>query len=459
MHAKFVRIAARAVGVGAVVTLGLAGVQSAALAGPVTVMVPCSTSALAADIATAVNGETLSLPSTCTYTLTAHLPVISVDLAIHGNGSTPQTGATIARSTAGATPAFSLLTVTDGADVLISHVNFTNGDSVGTKCDPPVYDSGSGGAIFSEDGTLTVDGGTFTGNYGYNGGAIFSADGATVDDAVFTGNSADEGGAIANGIIDSSCAVTGGNTRGSAVGKDLASKDLASEDIGYQSSVIGSTFTGNSADDSGGAILVEEPMTVTGDSFTSNIAAYGGGMYVDGGDPTITGSTFTTNTSNVYGGGIYSDDYLTVTGGSFTHNIADDAYGGGIYNAGDLTVNRVAIARNSSYEYGGGIYNEDNLTVSGGSFAGNGSEYGGGIYNDGSATVTGAAFRQNDAYDGGGIYNDNEISVSHSQILENTADDGGGIYNDDADFTLSTSVVKGNHPENCAGDAVAGCIG
>ena len=450
MHAKFVRIAARAVGVGAVVTLSLAGLQSAALAGPVAVNVPCSTAALAADITAAVSGETLSLTSTCTYTLTAHLPVISVDLAIHGNGSTAQTGATIARSTAEGTAAFSLLTVTDGADVLISHVNFTNGDSAGTECaPPPIYDSGLGGAIFAADGTLTVDGGTFTGNYAYNGGAIFSADDATVDDAVFTGNSAESGGAIASGTYEYGCVVTGRSAQAAA---------FVNKDDGSLMDVVGSTFTGNSAGDAGGAILVENPMTVTGDTFTGNHAEYGGGMYVDDGSPAVTGSTFTSNYAYEDGGAIYDNDYLTVTGGFFTDNYAEGNYGGGIYNDDYLTVNRAAFAGNDAIEYGGGIYSDDDLTVSGGSFTGDGSKYGGGIYNDGSATVTGAGFRQNDAYEGGGMYNDDEMSVSHGQILLNAAtDDGGGIYNNHEDFTLSTSVVQGNTPNNCVD--VTGCIG
>jgi hypothetical protein len=86
MNVKYRRIAAA----GATVALSL-GCAPAALAAPapaVVVHVPCSAAALAADLASAANGETLSLAASCKYVLTAALPDISQNLTIDGNQAT-----------------------------------------------------------------------------------------------------------------------------------------------------------------------------------------------------------------------------------------------------------------------------------------------------------------------------------------------------------------------------------
>ena len=166
MQAKFARTAVRTVAVGAVAAVGLGSAPAAQAALPPVVQVPCSATALATDISGAVSGETLTLAASCRYVLTAALPDISENLTIDGDE------ATIERSYALGTPNFSLLTVyldpsaVNPVDVAVSHLNFRNGNS------------GTGGAIDAEyggnSGTVTVTGGTFTGNTaGGDGGAIY----------------------------------------------------------------------------------------------------------------------------------------------------------------------------------------------------------------------------------------------------------------------------------------------
>lgn len=57
------------------------------------------------------------------------------------------------------------------------------------------YNSGSGGA-FCNNGTLTVIGGTFTGNTASEGGAIYNNGTLTITGGTFTGNTASDGGGI-----------------------------------------------------------------------------------------------------------------------------------------------------------------------------------------------------------------------------------------------------------------------
>jgi len=173
-----------------------------------------------------------------------------------------------------------------------------------------------GAAIFNDKGTLTVTGSRFDHNTGTNiidnrgtlnvqscefransepsygklsiyNGAIYNEGTATVTDSIFTNNKAQDdtasGGAIGN------CGVM---------------------------KLTGCTFTGNSADNYGGAIYNLQwswesgnfpgTLNVKGCTFTGNTATWGGGaIYNDHGNLTITGSTFTTNNAK-YGGAIYN---------------------------------------------------------------------------------------------------------------------------------------------------------
>ena len=118
MSVNLVKIAARTAAAGAAVALGLASAP-AALAGPspAVVQVPCSTGALADDIASANSGDTLNLSVLCVYVLTEALPDISTDLTITGGHL-----ATLERSSDA--PDFSILAVTDDVNVVINNVNF-----------------------------------------------------------------------------------------------------------------------------------------------------------------------------------------------------------------------------------------------------------------------------------------------------------------------------------------------
>lgn len=405
MSVKFVKTAARIVAAGAVMALGVASAPAALAApAPVTVQVPCNATALADDIAGATSGETLNLTVPCVYVLTEALPVITTNLTITGGGF-----ATLERSFAPETPAFSILAVDTSVNVVIDHVNFRNGDG-GVRCCVikarpgirPAVTSGNGGAIDNESGNVTVNGGVFTGNTaGESGGAIYNDSQLRVIDATFNNNTATFGGAIEN---DNLATVNGG------------------------------TFFGNAASSEGGGFYTDEDATVTGATFRHNSSEYGGGVYNDG-IVTLAGDTFLGNAAtDDEGGGLYNDDEATVIGGNFTGN--------------------------TSSFYGGGISNESSMTVTGTTFTGNIANHGGGLYNDDVMTVTGALFQHNLAVRGGGIYNDSVITVRGSRILHNTASTGGGgIFNDDETVNLFASIVNVNTPDNCEPlNSIGGCV-
>jgi hypothetical protein len=71
---------------------------------------------------------------------------------------------------------------------------------------------------------------------------------------------------------------------------------------------------------------------------------------------TVTGTTFTGNVAN-HGGGLYNDDVMTVTSALFQHNLA--VRGGGIYNDSVITVRGSRILHNTASTGGGGIFNDD----------------------------------------------------------------------------------------------------
>ena len=389
MHSKVTKGVVLVIAAGMPLALG-AGPAQAALALADAVTVPCGEGALGAAITAAGNGAILSLAPRCTYELTAALPAISQDLTIAGND------ATVERSLAPGTPAFSILTVNPDVDLSVSNLNFRNG---GSGAGGALGDTPAGGAI-DNGGNLAVSGGNFTDNTAADGGAILNGDGSlNVTDAVFADNTANNGGAVEN--------------NGAMV-------------------LAGSTFTGNTASEFGGAVATAANSAgakVTGCEFTGNTAGAGGGIWTTA-TSTVTGSQFRRNNA-ANGGSLFNDDSLTLTGSQVVGNTATS--GGGMYNDlfGNATVTGTVFRQNHAVT-GGGINNQDVATISGSHLLGNSADQ-----------------------LGGGIYTDWVLDVTGSFIVGNNAASGGGIYNDDAfgppgTVTLSDSIVAANQPDNCA---------
>jgi predicted outer membrane repeat protein len=301
MHLKPARIAARTAAIGGVLVLGLGGTVTAAMASPVSWQVPCNTGALYYAINEVSSGGTLTLASDCTYYLAESLVDTKDHLTIIGNGATLQGG--------GPYSGFAILGV-------------------------------------SSMDTLTLDGVSFNGGYGDDGGAISNKGYLTVNGGVFSYNSAGYGGAIDSGGKDSSLTIKH------------------------------AVFTHNSAIRWGGAVATSSTTAITGTTFADNKGHDGGALYNDA-DPAVVGNT------------------------SFIGNVGE--YGGAIYNTADLALGTVTgraggdtFSENKAYE-GGAIYNHDSATIDDSLIMSNEAHRGGGLYNDcaGGYTLSGTTFRKN----------------------------------------------------------------
>jgi predicted outer membrane repeat protein len=260
-------------------------------------------------------------------------------------------------------------------------------------------DTGSGGAIYNR-GVLTVSDCTFSnnsanGSTGY-GGAIYSARTLTVSNCLFSGNTAStDGGAIY-------------------------------ENTTFGTTVTGCTFTSNTAGTGGGAIYSGGTLAVSGCTFGNNSVYAGGGGILTGlgSNTTITGSTFTGNSATATfdacsGGGVANNGTMAVSGCTFSGNSAGG--GGGIVNFGPLTVTNCTFSGNTTTQNSGGaIYTDHPVTVTCSTLSGNSATYGGGIFNNSSAnapvTLYSSIVAANTAPNGPDVYGPMQSASSYDLI-------------------------------------------
>jgi len=172
-----------------------------------------------------------------------------------------------------------------------------------------------GGAILSStitdsdityEGKVTVSRCTFSGNTAAGaGGAIGNGNGQllTVTDATFSGNSAGAAGALfsANSLIEN-CTFTENvaNKLLSNIvklGMGGAIMTSAAEEPGSKTTILNSSFKGNSSNYCGGALFNTSGIVeMTGGEFTENTAGLGAAIYSLGGSITLTDVVFTGNT-------------------------------------------------------------------------------------------------------------------------------------------------------------------
>lgn len=388
MRAKLFKSVCLAVAVFAAMPAGW-GRAEVAVAQPGAALVPCDPAALAADIAGAAAGGTVTLAAFCTYVLAVPLPTISQDLSIEGNG------ATLERSLAPGTASFSILTVNAG-EVTVSGLTFRNGGSGsgGAQGDT------SGGAIHNVGGDVMLRGDAFIGNGAQFGGAIENdfQENLSIIGGAFIGNGAAYGGAIDNeGTLK----------------------------------VIGGFFRQNSASEWGGAVLTDYAGTLTGCVFIRNTAQVGGGVFGSV-TSTVTKSDFRYNQA-YNGGAIFNDQFMTLADTQITKNTATFG-GGGLYDDifGSTMLTRTTFRRDRAGYGGGAIFNEDGVTLTYSELSGNSAgQYGGGIYTDWVLVVTNSGIVGNTAATGGGgVYN-------------------GDDFGPPGTVTLTRALLLGNRPDNC----------
>ena len=275
---------------------------------------------------------------------------------------------------------------------------------------------------YSYNGSVTLTNSNLTSNSTTgSGGAIQNSgpDGATtVNNSTFSNNSADRGGAINNGGPNGTVTVSESIFNNNSV----SGSGGAIQAAGDTTTVINSTFTGNSATissvGSGGAILAGFGTTNIIDStFSNNSARAGGAIYNTGMDTNINstinmnGSTLSNNSANV-GGGIYNLFGTFNMKDSILSGNSASGDAGGFLNGGKLTINNSILSGNSASTDGGGIRNSDTATIVNSTLSGNSASTGGGIYNLGIATVTNSVLWGNSSQ----IVNTNSITVSYTGV-------------------------------------------
>jgi CSLREA domain-containing protein len=251
-------------------------------------------------------------------------------------------------------------------------------------------------------------------------------------------------------------------------------------------SMSGLTLTGGDLTDSGGAILSHENLTVADSVIRDNFAGTGGGIHSaapltlinctvsgntaanSGGailngyaNTTATGCSITGNSAlQGDGGGIRSygsNSVITLYNSVLSDNSAVEGFGGGIYTYGRVTFNDGVVARNVS-QGGGGVLALGPITVTNSVIAHNTSTLyaGGGLQAHGSLNVVGSTIIANsaNAWHGGGIIAQGAVSVTNSTLSENSALEGGALYYSGASsVTIAFSTITANVATSPSGRA------
>lgn len=293
--------------------------------------------------------------------------------------------------------------------------------------------SGGGGVCVNSSGKFNMSGGTISDCTAKYGGGVCIKSGGTFEmsgTAKITGckMTSTAGGTGGGGIYNSgTLTIIGGTISGntaSSYGGGICVYDNGTF------TMTGGTISGNTASASGGGVYVSGGLStsgtfaMTGDTTISGNTAGndGGGVCVYNGTFTMDGGTISKNKANgsseVFGGGgIYlyrattsmPGGRFTLKGGTVSENEAD--YGGGIWAGGssEYAMEGGSVSGNTASENGGGVYVTltSTFTMSGSAtISGNTASSGGGIYNSkGTFIMEGGTFSGNKATEkGNGAY-------------------------------------------------------
>ncbi|CAN1211352.1 Filamentous haemagglutinin FhaB/tRNA nuclease CdiA-like TPS domain-containing protein [Tumidithrix helvetica PCC 7403] len=277
----------------------------------------------------------------------------------------------------------------------ISNSTISNNTAIGTS-----GTSGGGGIINVTSGTLNLNNTIVSGNNARVGGGLRNDGTVTIDGVTFSGNTASSfGGAIAR-------------TNNSTL------------------AIANSILSGNTAQTGGGFFGIGA-VTLTNSTISGNFASNNGGGIANVGAVTLTNSTVSGNSASNNGGGITNIGAITLTNSTVSGNFAGNN-GGGIANVGAVTLTNSTVSGNSASNNGGGITNIGavtltNSTVSG-NFAGNN---GGGIFGISNSTITNSTITNNTADadrngtgDGGGIFRSGGTFTIRNSVVAGNFDRG-----------------------------------
>jgi predicted outer membrane repeat protein len=324
----------------------------------------------------------------------------------------------IFRVAAGATLLLRNLVLVDGAVIgsggaiynegalILDHVILRNNQADGD----PVAFEGSGGAVVSFGGEVTVISSIFSGNRALadGGGAImtyFAADGSIptvlISGSHFEGNWAGNnlGGAVAlvggTGVIENSAIISNTALTGGGLffdhGGDFTLRDTIVADNHASTEWGGGIMVANNGSPDAISKILIQRSTITSNTSQTE----GGGIYLWGGQLVIEQSTITSNTSQTEGGGIYLlggyylTDTLTVIDSLLADNHAANA-GGAVWtgSADSLEFANVTFSRNRAGAAGGAIFTTGDVALTHATLADNQAPAGASLYLSPTVTLT-----------------------------------------------------------------------
>ncbi len=272
----------------------------------------------------------------------------------------------------------------------------------------------------------------FVQNFGPSGvsgvGASFSsASDLRIDMCSFVDNNGTSSG---GGLSLSSC----GNAQISAC---QVSGNVGSTGAGLNANscsamvVSSSVFELNVATSTGGGANLQScfGLVATNCVFRTNTTSVGGGALFASGSSTLTGCTFSSNVATSVGGGLYNQSSsLACATCVIEQNDAQDGAGVYVVSGGNVTFGDCVIADNDASNDGGGIFSNSAFTLVTSTVSCNSADDGGGLYLQGnSATVTMAGnpttgtfntFQGNTANRGDQIFNDRTFNVSGANNVD-----------------------------------------
>jgi len=190
--------------------------------------------------------------------------------------------------------------------------------------------------------------------------------------------------------------------------------------------------------------------------FTANGVDGDAGAIGNNGDLTLTGCTFTSNSASS-AGAVMNTGTMNITGCTFTGNNATNEVGGAILNTGLLNINDSTFTGNTADddgEAGGAIFNEGGtINIKNSTFTSNTADLSGGAiysYNEGVLNIADSVFSNNYAQAGGAIVNRGNSTITNTIFDRNRAEDGGAIINNQ-NMTITSSTFTGNQADMFGG--------
>jgi hypothetical protein len=293
------------------------------------------------------------------------------------------------------------------------------------------YNGSAAGAVFAVNvgaaNTLTLNNLTLTNGKAANGGALAVTTGKVVASGVNLTNSVATnagGGALVPAAANGSLTMTGGTVSGNTA----TAGGGAIYTVGGPVSLTGTTVNGNSSANAGGVYVATGTTTLTNTTFTGNTSTGLGGAVASAGVVNVSGGTFAGN-SAPSGGGLYNNTgTLTVTNATLTNNASSNQGGAVFQQAGTTNLNGSVVSGNTATALGGGVAIVGGaLNTTGGSISGNTAANGGGLYNGGTTVIDGTTLDDNagsgtaaaNTGNAGAIYNALNLTVKNASLSGN----------------------------------------